>query len=375
MTQHHHRPLTITLMLGLGVLALAPLAHAQDTQPMTMHEQRARRMAAMKQSQGADTDAQSHPAAYPNATRQEPNAKASPKLFAKLKKMQERFEQQDWAGTMADADAIGASSDAGPYDKSYAYSMAGSAASNLQQPAKAAEYLANAIEANGLDNDSHYATMFNLSVIQFGEEKYADALATMDRFLAETKSDKQEQLSFRADILTALGRNEEAAAVYQSLLARNPNDKHFLLNAAAALQSAEKYDQANVLLEDAFKRGMLTEPRELQALYIGYLNAQHFDDAQRVIAAGVTSGILKPGPELGQAYQLLAQNAFDSEKIPQAIELYTRAAPLMQDGEGYLNLAKALDYADRKAEAKEAARQALAKGVKKPKEANDILAH
>ena len=66
---------------------------------------------------------------------------------------------------------------------------------------------------------------------------------------------------------------------------------------------------------------------------------------------------------------MLAQNAFYEQKIPDAIALYTRAAPMLTDGEGYLNLAKLLDYAGRKAEAKEAARQALAKGVKKPEEA------
>ena len=44
------------------------------------------------------------------------------------------------------------------------------------------------------------------------------------------------------------------------------------------------------------------------------------------------------------------------------------------DGEAYLNLAKVLDYTGKKAEAKEAAKQALAKGVKKPEDANRILA-
>jgi hypothetical protein len=45
--------------------------------------------------------------------------------------------------------------------------------------------------------------------------------------------------------------------------------------------------EANALLEDAYKRGMLTEPRELRALYIGYMNASRWDDTQKVIDAGV----------------------------------------------------------------------------------------
>lgn len=377
MTQIHHRPLTVALALGLGLLTLAPLAYAQsetEQRPMTMRERRAQRLAELRGQSGTEAKAAEAPATYPNATRQQPDAKASPKLLPKLKKIQERYEKEDWAGVMADADAIGASSEAEAYDKSFVYSMAGNAAANLDQQAKAADYFARAIAANGLDNNSHYAAMYNLAVIQYGEEKYAEALATIDRFLAETKSDKVEHLSFRAGILANLGRDAEAAAAYRALLAKNPDDKRLLMNAVAALQGAEKNDEANALLEDAFKRGMLTEERELRVLYVGYLNAQRWEDAQKVIDAGVAKGILQPGPDLARAYQLLAQNAFYADRIPQAIDLYTRAAPMLEDGEGYLNLAKVYDYAGRKAEAKEAARQALAKGVKKPEEANRILA-
>ncbi|WP_297829757.1 hypothetical protein [Thermomonas sp.] len=376
MTQIHHRPLVVALALGLGALTLAPQAWAQMEQqqrPMTMREQRAARQAELNRG-NEEAAEQNKPAVYPNATRQQPDGKASPRLLPKLKKMQERFEKDDWAGVMADADAIGASSDASAYDKSFAYSMAGNAAASADQQAKAAEYFAKAIAANGLDNDSHYATMYNLAVIQYGEEQYPAALATMDRFLAETKSDKPEHLSFRAGILANMGRDAEAAVVYQDLVAKNPDDKRLLMNAVAALQGAEKFDQANVLLEGAFKRGMLTEERELRSLYVGYMNAQRWDDAQRVIEDGVAKGILKPGPDLANAYQLLAQNAFFADKVPLAIELYTRALPMAPDGEVYLNLAKVLAYAGRKAEAREAARQALAKGVKKPEEANRIIA-
>ncbi len=375
MTQIHHRPLVVALVLGLGALTVAPQALAQMEQqnrPMTMREQRAARQAEL--NQGRETAVEENkPAVYPKATRQQPDGKASPKLLAKLKKMQERYEKDDWAGVMADADAVGASSDAGAYDKSYAYSMAGNAAANLEQQAKAADYFARAIAANGLDNDSHYATMYNLAVIQFGEEQYPAALATIDRFLAETKSDKPEHLAFRAGILANMGRNDEAAAAYRALVASNPDDKRLLMNAVAALQGAEKFDQANALLEDAYKRGMLTEERELRALYIGYMNAQRWDDAQKVIEAGVAKGILQQSPDLARDYQILAQNAYVAGDIPRAIQLYSKAAPMAADGEAYLNLAKVYEYAGKKAEAREAARQALAKGVKKPEEANRII--
>ena len=73
-------------------------------------------------------------------------------------------------------------------------------------------------------------------------------------------------------------------------------------------------------------------------------------------------------------YQVLAQNAYVEDKIPLAISLYEKAAPMAADGEAYLNLAKVLDFDGKKTAAKAAAQKALDKGVKKPEEAKALLA-
>ena len=215
--------------------------------------------------------------------------------------------------------------------------------------------------------------MYNLAVIQYGNEKYADALATLDRFLAETKSEDPNHAAFRAGILANLGRNDEAAAVYKDLVSKNPADKRLLMNAVATLQGADKFDQANVLLEDAYKRGMLTEEKELRSLYIGYMNADRYKDAEAVIEDGIAKGILKPGPDLAKGYVILAQNAYYKGSDKDAIRLYQKAAPMAADGEAYLNLAKVLSNSGKKADAKVAAQKALDKGVKKPDEAKKLL--
>lgn len=373
MSKPYRRPLAVALSAALGMLVLAPVVHAgPQSQTMSKQEERARRRAELGQGQQKVEEAK--PALYPNATRQSPEAKASPKLMKHLQELQSRYEKDDWAGVIAKAEELAAMPAAGAYEKSFAYSMAGNAAANLDDQAKAGEFFAKAVDANGMDNDGHFSTMYNLAIIQFSNEKYADSLKTMDRFLAESKSEKPEHLAFRAGVLANLDRHDEAAAIYKDLIAKNPDDKRLLMNAVAALQNADKFDEANVLLENAYKRGMLTEKREIRALYIGYMNAQRWNDAQKVIEDGVAKGILQADSDLARDYQILAQNAYMDDKIPLAIELYKRAAPMAADGEAYLNLAKVLDYADRKAEAKAAAKQALEKGVKKPEEANRILA-
>ena len=294
-------------------------------------------------------------------------------MIKQLQSLQELYEKQDMPGVIAKAEQVAAMPAAGAYEKSFAYSMAGNAAADQDDQDKAADYFGKAVAANGLDNDSHYNTMFNQAVILFGNDKHAEALAVMDRFVAETKSEDPKHTGFRAGILANLDRNDEAAAIYKDLVAKNPADKRVLMNAVAALQGAEKFDEANVLLEDAYKRGMLSESRELRALYIGYMNAQRWDDAKKVIDDGVGKGILQAGPELARDYQVLAQNAYIDDKVALAVELYQKAAPMAADGEAYLNLAKVLEYTGKKADAKAAAQKALDKGVKKPDEAKGIL--
>ena len=260
-------------------------------------------------------------ALYPSATRVQPEAKANPKIVKQLQEMQELFEKQENDKVIAKAEAIAAMPSAGAYEKSFAYSLAGNAAADKDDQSAAANYFAKSVEANGLDNNSHFSTMYNLAVIQCGNEKYAEALATMDRFLAETKSSKPEHAAFRAGILANMGRHDEDAVAYKKLVADNPGDKRLLMNAVAALQNADKFAEGNVLLEDAYKRGMLTEPRELRALYVGYMNASRWDDAQKVMDDGTAKGILQAGPELAKDYMVLAQNAYVDDKIPQAIAL------------------------------------------------------
>lgn len=374
MTRNVRHPLAIAMTLALGLATAAPTVDAQQqaTSP-TMREQRAKRMAELGKGKEDAKQAEAKPAQYPNATRTAPEAKASGKMVKNLQALQERYEKQDMAGVIAKADEVAGMPAAGAYEKSFAYSMAGNAAADMDDQARAADYFARAVAANGLDNDSHFNTMYNLAVIQYGNDKYAEALATMDRFLAETKSEKPEHQAFRAGVLANLDRHDEAAAIYKDLVARNPTDKRVLMNAVAALQGAEKYDQANLLLEDAYKRGMLSESRELRALYIGYMNAQRWADAQKVIEDGVAKGVLQAGPDLARDYQVLAQNAYVEDKVALAIDLYARAAPMAADGEAYLNLAKVLEYSGKKTEAKAAAQKALDKGVKKPDEARNIL--
>lgn len=366
------RPLAVAVAGLLVFASAAPaFAQAQDTGSSSMREQRAKRRAELgKDKQAA---AAPRPALYPNATRTSPEAKAGAKMIKQLQAMQEAYEKQDMAGALAKAEAIANAASANAYEKSYAYSLAGNAAADMGDEAKAQGYFAKAVEANGLDNDGHYQVMYNLAVMQYGSEKYPEALATLDRFLAETKSEKPEHFAFRGGILAAMERYDDAAKVYMDLAAKHPTEKKYLMNAVASLQNADKFAESNKLLEDAYKRGMLTEQKELRALYVGYLNDERAKEALAVIDDGLAKGILKPGPELGKDLMVVAQTFYANDDDKTAATLYGRAGEMAADGEAYLNQAKLLSGLGKTAEAKAAAQRALDKGVKKPEEARKLI--
>ena len=343
---------------------------------------------------------------YPDATRQEPATKASAKAGKKLQKLIEVYNDQDFAQTRTLADEILATEGANAYDKALAAQLAAQATYSLDDTAASKAYLLQVLELNGLDNNGHFQSMLMLAQLQLADDDYATGLATLDRYLAESRSAKPEDQALKGQALYQAERYQEAIPVLKQLVettpepkdswvqllmasyaeanqtaeavalaerlaAKNPNDKKAQLNLASIYSQAEQMDKAAAVLEKLRAAGQLSEEREYRQLYITYANMDGREkDVISVINEGLQKGVLKPDY---QTHLALAQSYYYSDQIPQAIENWQKAAPLSKDGETYLNLARVLWQEGRTAEAKQAAQQALNKGVKKPEDARKII--
>lgn len=355
-----NRTLTAAIALALSAAIVAP-AFGQ------MAKQRQEDRRSKKQE-----EQQKEAPLFPQATREEPEGKATEKGVKKLQAISKAYEEEKYADVLTQAVPFAQSTD-NAYEKAFAYQLAAVAASETEDHAKAAEYFQAAISANGLDNNSHYRVMSNLAATQSGLEQWDASLKTLDQFMAETRTDDPKYLSMKAGLLSAAGRNEEAAKLFADLLAKNPDDKKILMNAVATLQQSDKFAEANKLLLDAQKKGLLTEAREYRALYSGLLNEDNrWKEAAAVVAEGAAKGVLPKDQELGKAWSIVANQAFFADDLNAAAKYYTEAAPLMADGEAWLNLAKVYNNQGKKAEQKTAAQQALAKGVKNTAEAQRL---
>lgn len=346
---------------------------------------------------------------FPNATREEPNLKSSPKLGKQLQKMIDSYNDQKFPETRAAADEILANSAANNYDKSLAAQLASQAAYNLDDSAAAIKYLDQVLEFNGLDNNGHYQSLLMKGQLQIQEDQTEAGLATLDKYFAETKSAKPEELIIKGQALYQLeryneaipvlkqaiagsptpkdnwnqllmaamseaGQTGEAVAQAEAIAARNPDDKKAQMNLASMYMQADQMGKAADVMTKLYASGKLNEEREYKQLYSIYANTEGKEqDVIKVINDGQSKGILKPDDY--QAYLALAQAYYYSEpaQVGKAIEAWQKAAPLSKDGETYLNLARVLHAEGRIPEAKAAAQQALAKGVKNQADAKKII--
>ena len=358
---------------------------------------------------------------YPDATRQEPEAKGSPKVQTKLNKLIEAYnkalDQEDEAKATAGyttartlADEIIANGSANAYDKALAAQIASQAALNTDDEAAAEGYLKQAVDANALGNNQHFQLMLQLAQLQLQKDDYTNGFATLDKYLAESKSKRPADFAFKGQYLyqadrfaecipplkqaietstnpedkvdnwtqilmvcyQEAGQLAEAVKVAEQLAAKTPTDKRAQMNLASIYLNAEQEAKAAAVLEKLRAAGLMTEEKDYRQLYLTYANMDGKEkDVIAVINEGLQKGVVKPDY---QTYLALAQAYYYSEQIPQAIEAWQKAAPLSKDGETYLNLARVLWQEDRIPEAKVAARAALDKGLKKPDDAKKIIA-
>ncbi len=321
----------------------------------------------------AAAKANQQPELFPQATRKPPEKKNSQKDVKTANELQALFDAGKYAELLPKVDAYVATAQ-NPYLVSYLAQLAGNAAIKLEDMSKGADYYRKSVESNGLDNNGHYQIMFNLAVTLSELERYPESLTWIDRYLTETKNESEQAVGLKAFVLSRVGRAAEGAALYEKLLAADPGDNNILLNAVSLYQEAENEEKALALLETARKQGNLKDANAYRMLFVSYLNASKYKDAEEALLDGVAKGVITPSQTLAGDYSVLAQNYYAEEKVAQAIDFYTRAAKISTNGEAALNLAKVLVNEDRITEAKAAAREALAKGIKRPQEANNILA-
>ena len=386
--------LAVAAVLGTGTV------NATATSGIQADEQQCQRERASRSNRPQEL--------YPESTRTAPTERASQRMGGQLNKLGTALDKEDNAQVRQIADEVIANARANNYDKAYAAQLAANAAYNDDDLAAAKTYLVQAVELDALDNNAHFQSMMMLAQLQAQDEEYEQALATLERYLEGSQSSKADDLALKGQILVQAGRPQDAIPVLrqaidaaetpnmgwtqalmaayldtentaeatrlaEQIAAASPGDKRSQLNLASMHIQADNSAEAIAIMERLRAEGQLTEDREYRNLFALHLNTEGGEPkAIEVINEGLEKGVLEGNH---QTYLALGQAYYFSEQVAPAIDAYQKAAPLAENGETYLNLTRILFNEDRIPEAKQAAQQALDKGVRNPDEARKLLAH
>jgi len=165
----------------------------------------------------------------------------------------------------------------------------------------------------------------------------------------------------------------QAVALAEEMSAKNPDDKNAQMLVANIYANANQPEKASAIFDKLRAKGMLTESKDYET---GYRLLDMIGGRPKDIIALINEGfdkkILTPS---GEAYGLLGQSYYDTNQTPQAIAAWEKGAPLAEDGEIYLNLAKLHSQSEQWAATKVSAHKALDKNLDHPGEAWIEIAH
>ena len=343
---------------------------------------------------------------YPDATRTSPDESASARMAKRLNGLNSAMEDEDYAKAIEQAEDILGQSRASDYDKAYAANVAGYASFNSDDVEGAKRYINQSIELDALDNTNHFQAMLMLAQLYAQDDESDQALAMLDRYLEGSGSTDPGDVGLRGQILynaeryeeaipalsqaieasdepnsnliqtllaayVETGRDTEATTLAEQIAATAPDDKRSQTNLVSMYMQAGQEDKAIEVLERLRAAGELTEDREYRNLMAMHLNRDGGEAAAiAVINEGLEKGVLE---ENHQTYLALGQAYYFSDQADPAIDAYRKAAPLDDDGETWLNLARVLYGEGREGEAADAARQALEMGVRNAEDARRII--
>lgn len=385
-------PIAVAL-LGSAVLVAVPFSAAlADTQSGGVDQRKANTRAVRNAEKNKAKQATINP--FPNATRAEPDAKASNKLGKKIDKAVKALYDEKYDEAEKSFSEVLADAKANHYEKAMAYQGLAQVANDRDDDvAKVLDYTKKALDLNALPNITHFGSLLQYANLNMSEEKYAEAIVAIDQWLKLTGTEKDTAYAIKAQSLYRSEKLEEAAAAIRKAIAMSekPNEGWYQLliasyyeqdkfaeaavEAEAALKAlpgskvitrllgniyiqAEQPDKAVALLSAAYQAGMMTTESEIKQLYQLYNFGERPLEAIKVIEEGLAKGTLPRNLEhlrsLGDSYRL-------AEKPLDAAKAFGEAAKFASDGEISFLQAYVLYEAEKNAEARTVVQEALKK--------------
>ncbi|HEX7370502.1 MAG TPA: tetratricopeptide repeat protein [Rhodanobacteraceae bacterium] len=339
---------------------------------------------------------------YPNAKRQQPrNTGVSAEEAKSLNAGLQAANAGDSATALKDLQPI-ADSNKNPYAKAMATLGLAQIKYRGGDTKGAIALEKQALDSNALDNDSYFQGLETLAQMYIADEDYSDALTTLDTWnkqsgaqsadvyalqgnayyrlqkypqavaaiqKAKSLTDKPQASWDQIEMASyfAMDKYDDAAKLAEAALAKDPNNSTLLQNVIAIYINAHQDQKALALLERARANGQIKDEA-------GYINmAKMYDNlgqnssdpktnamkAVGVLKEGMSRGIVQPNFD---TYKLLGDSYAIAGDYKDAVVAYGKAAPTAKTGQVDFLRGQMLENLGRHAEARDALKQAIAKG-------------
>lgn len=357
-------PIVVALLAGAMLVAVPFSAALAQLETGGVEKRTANTRAARNAEKNKTKQATENP--YPNATRKEPDAKASSKLGKKIDKAIKALYDEKYEVAEKEMNDVLADAKANAYEKAMAYQgLAQIASERDDDVARVLEYTKKSLDLDALPNVTHFSQLVQYANLSMGEEKYADAIAAIDQWLTLTGAEQDTAYAIKAQSQYRLEKLDDAATTIRKAIALSakPNEGWYQLLMAcyyeqdkfaeavvegeAALRAlpgskpitrllgnvyiqAEQPDKAVALLSAAYQSGMMTSESEIKQLYQLYNFGERPLEAIKVIEDGLAKGVLPRNLDhlraLGDSYRM-------AEKPIDAARVFGEAAQFATDGE------------------------------------------
>jgi tetratricopeptide (TPR) repeat protein len=284
-----------------------------------------------------------------------------------LKKIQKMFELQE-AGDIPAAKAILESINIQrekPYGRSKIYQFLGSFAQQEENYDKAIELLDKAVAEGGLTEDEELRTLFQVGMLQVKQERYEDAIVTIEKWMAEApeingqayytlavtyyqanKLDKalapaQKAIEvattappeswYRLLLALYLDANnyDEGIALLDEMIVKFPKKKEYWTQLAALYNANDRMDKSLAVQQLARYEGFITEDRDLTRMAQMFMVQGLPHRGAQVMKEGLESGAIEPTM---QAYQTYSDTLLQSREWALALDPIAKAAELADNG-------------------------------------------
>jgi tetratricopeptide (TPR) repeat protein len=332
--------------------------------------------------------------AFPKSSRKEPEFKMSPKLGKKVSQGLDALNEEDYTKAEQLFNEVLAAPKVMPSEKATALqALATIAYERDEDSLKAVDFNTKAIDADALPNDRHFGLMLLNAQLLLQEDKFEESIVWADRWLQGTGEERDSvlvvkgqayyQMEKYAEAGVALKRaieisakpNEnwyallmacyvegekydEAIAYGEGILAKDPNNKSIIKQLSNVFVESDQEPRALALMDRAYAGGLLTSEGELRQLAQLYAYAERPADGAKVVMDGIAKGVLK---ENLSTYSLLGEVYSQGDDHLKTAEAFGKAAQFAPDGDMKFRQAYALYDAEKPAEAKAAALEALKK--------------